>query len=108
MVAVGETLAVPAMTEATAPTPVSIEKLVTCMVVHERVEESPACTVAGLAESVQVGASGGGELTVAEQFAVLVSAPEVTVTVPVLTPGEPYVFDTVSVEPDKPSVPPQL
>lgn len=45
VVTVGNTLAVPAAAEATAPTPLSITNAVAPEIAHERVEEEPSCTV---------------------------------------------------------------
>ena len=91
-VACGTTDTVPAPTGVIAPT-VSIEKLVAFVVNQDRVEESPVCSVAGLAESVQVGASGvgggGGGLTVMSAWHVTTPpAPVAVRTYVVFAPGE--------------------
>lgn len=53
----------------------------------------PIVVLEGLAEHEAV-RSAGEVVTVALQFAVIVSVPEVTVTVPVFVPAEEYNFET--------------
>ena len=70
MVEDGETLVPPAATGVTTPTLWSMEALVAFVVVHESVDALPNRTDEGLAESVQVGASGMTTVTVAVQVTV--------------------------------------
>ena len=57
---VGDTECEPLATGVTAPTFWSIENVFAFVVVHESVEALPETIEVGLAESVQVGAEGGG------------------------------------------------
>ena len=68
---VGDTEANPVATSVTTPTLWSMEKAFAPVVVHKSLAWLPTVTEVGLAESVQVGAAGGGwivvTVTVAEQ-----------------------------------------
>ncbi len=77
---VGETELVPAATGVTEPMLLSSVNEVEFVVVHESVEESPELIEAGFAESVQVGADGGG---VTLTFVVQVTLPPGPFAVPV-------------------------
>lgn len=60
VVAVGDTVLVPAATGVTDPMLLFIENEVASAVVHESTEDEPVCIAVGFAESVQTGAAGGG------------------------------------------------
>lgn len=66
--------------------------------------EPPTATDDGVAEHEAI-RSTGEVVTVALQFAVAVSAPEVTVMVAFFTPAEEYVLETFWVVPERESVP---
>ncbi|OYV83396.1 MAG: hypothetical protein B7X04_04425 [Parcubacteria group bacterium 21-54-25] len=63
MSAVGEAVALPAATGVEVPIPWVMKSDTACVVVHESVEMPPELMLAGLAESVQEGADGGGVVT---------------------------------------------
>ncbi len=70
VVAVGETDVVPEATGVTEPIPLSIENEVALVVVQESEEEPPVWIDVGFAESVQVGAGGGGYVQVTPDWLV--------------------------------------
>ena len=60
VVTIGVTEFEPDATNVTAPTAWSIENVLVFVVVHDSAEDEPACTAAGFAESVHIGAGVGG------------------------------------------------
>lgn len=84
VVSVGLTEVEPEATGVTAPMLLSMEKPVALVVVHDKAEFSPLAIVSGFAESVQVGAGGGGGNAVTLTGAVQVTvSPAELVAVPV-------------------------
>jgi hypothetical protein len=79
----GETDCVPEATGVTAPMELSSVNVDALVVVHDSVEAEPLVTEDGSAESVQVGALGGGGAVVTVTVAVHVTVPPGPVAVPV-------------------------
>jgi hypothetical protein len=83
LVAIVVEVAEPPTTGITAPMALLIENEVAFVVVQERIEEPPEFTFVGFAESVQVGADGGGGVAVTVTVALQVTEPPEPVAVPV-------------------------